>query len=522
MSELTQVRMSEALVSLAEGLDIPPSKYREAVERYQAVGAWLDAEQSPLKRHGLAIYAQGSFRIGTVVRPIKDGKEADYDIDLVCELRSPQERLNASELKGMVGDRLKDHATYQRLLDDEGRRCWTLNYAESDGIGFHLDVLPALHGSSEGKQALRCRGVSEGYTRLAIEITERLGGGRHAWVPGGSNPAGFASWFESINAQALSKVRALQKRALFEGHRKVFSSIEDVPDGLLRSPLQRAIQLLKRHRDVRFAGYKWESEKPISMILTTLAGRAYQGEEDLEDALAGILERIDDFATSGVIENRKGDWWIPNPVNPGENFADRWNDEGSHRAEAFFEWVAWLRQDLSMAEGHDSIEKRHRALSEVFGVGPGARLRKSGSVVAVAEEMVPSLGSSDHCQRPDWPMRKTAGRVRVVGSVHRPEGGKRLWRMSQRPVPKNRSLRFKAEVRVQGPYEVHWQVVNTGVEASAAGSAQLRGGFEQGEGVHGDVRWEHTAYTGTHWVEAFVIQNGTCVARSGRVYVRVR
>lgn len=39
-------------------------------------------------------------------------------------------------------------------------------------------------------------------------------------------------------------------------------------------------------------------------------------------------------------------WRIPNPVNPRENFADKWNDEGSKKAEAFFQWVKWAEQDL--------------------------------------------------------------------------------------------------------------------------------------------------------------------------------
>jgi hypothetical protein len=62
--------------------------------------------------------------------------------------------------------------------------------------------------------------------------------------------------------------------------------------------------------------------------------------------------------------------------------------------------------------------------------------------------------------------------------------------------------------------------VNTGAEASAAG--QLRGDFYEGEGNSNNVRWEETKFNGTHWVEAFVVKNGSCVARSGRVYVRIR
>ncbi len=43
MEEPIQQQISEAFETLAEALDIPPSKYREAVNHYKAVGEWLDA-----------------------------------------------------------------------------------------------------------------------------------------------------------------------------------------------------------------------------------------------------------------------------------------------------------------------------------------------------------------------------------------------------------------------------------------------------------------------------------------------
>jgi hypothetical protein len=67
---------------------------------------------------------------------------------------------------------------------------------------------------------------------------------------------------------------------------------------------------------------------------------------------------------------------------------------------------------------------------------------------------------------------------------------------------------------------VHWQVVNTGSEA-AQDADGLRGKFYDSEGGPG-VRWESTRYAGTHWVEAFVVKEGVCVARSGRKYVRIK
>jgi hypothetical protein len=39
--------------------------------------------------------------------------------------------------------------------------------------------------------------------------------------------------------------------------------------------------------------------------------------------------------------------------------------------------------------------------------------------------------------------------------------------------------------------------------------------------LDGLVRWEMTAYAGTHWVEAFVVKDNVCVGRSGRKLVKV-
>jgi hypothetical protein len=52
---------------------------------------------------------------------------------------------------------------------------------------------------------------------------------------------------------------------------------------------------------------------------------------------------------------------------------------------------------------------------------------------------------------------------------------------------------------------------------------QPRGDFYNAEEVDKHVRWEPTAYRGTHWVEAFVLNaTGVCVARSGKFFVKVR
>jgi len=374
-------QLNTTLQALAESLDIPPAKFAQARERYGAVGLWLEDGEYDGCTDSPRVEPQGSFRLGTVVRPLRNGKEADYDIDLVCELQQLKDKCTPSGVKTAVGDRLKQNGNYSRMLDPEGRRCWTLNYAEEDGIGFHMDILPSVPDPDAAMHAGSIHGVPFEFAQHTLAITEKhKGTGAYSWKEGGSNPAGYAKWFDGRNRAAFSLIEGQQKRAILEGHRAIFASISDVPDALVRTPLQRAIQILKRHRDMRFLGHQWEKEKPISIIITTLAALAYQNESDVYTALMGIVGRLERYASllnggqpltedlrARLIEKREGQWYLPNPVNPGENFTDRWNDQDSHRAKAFFQWLGWVKSDLQKAIAATGIPEARLALTPVFG-----------------------------------------------------------------------------------------------------------------------------------------------------------
>lgn len=168
-----QRQFNDILVNLAEELDIPPSKYKQAVDRYSAVGKWFTEGEYKNVLGEPDIYPQGSFRLGTVVRPIRDSKEAEYDIDLVSQLPIKKFSTTAETVKQIVGNRLKENATYKQRLDREGKRCWTLEYAEVDGIGFHMDILPSIPTDDNILMELNKVGVNYQYHRHAIDITER-------------------------------------------------------------------------------------------------------------------------------------------------------------------------------------------------------------------------------------------------------------------------------------------------------------------------------------------------------------
>lgn len=301
--------LSELLGGGVEALDIPRDLQQLAVERYEEVGSWLAA-------HGgfrCRIYPQGSFRLGTVVRPHQSG---EYDIDLVFLIVVSKEKTTQAELKQQVGDLL--HA-YLRWKRDGGhvdgpkscesrRRCWTLTYPDH---GFHLDVLPTIPDVE--------------YPPTGILLTDKQ---LLRWQH--SNPIGYATWFRGRSEEMQRRLKA----AAFDRH----VNVDDVPEWEVRTTLQRAVQVLKWHSMMRFT--QDPDNRPPSILVTTLAARAYRGEEDLFVAVRNVLAGM-----GGYIENRHGKWWVPNPAHEEENFADKWN-EYPERREAFLAWHRDLTNTL--------------------------------------------------------------------------------------------------------------------------------------------------------------------------------
>jgi hypothetical protein len=490
MQVVMKEELSDLLRAIADDLDIPGHMYEDAVVKYTDVGEWLAQEDSELVQFDPDIFPQGSFRLGTMVRPINDSDE--YDIDLVCHLKIKKENTTQQELKDRVGKRLEAREDINKILKPS-RRCWVLVYPEP----FHMDVLPVIPNVDRLPNGI-----------LLTDTELRL------WQF--SNPIDYAEWFKE-----QMKVMLLEKRAAYA--KRYQMSIEDVPEYEVKTPLQQVVQILKRHRDVYFQNDP--GNRPVSIIITTLAARAYRNQPNLYETLVSVATTMHEY-----IEKRDdGKWWVQNPVDEGENFADKWN-EYPKRREAFFNWLERVRDDFVSASQTESLTKTAAALSPALGQNAVSRAAsslgiQSGSLVTKAVNAgvsVPALADTSHCQPPAFrELLDPRASVRVTGDVYRRIGArKKLWKLTGKPVPKGIALRFVANTNVRKPYEVRWQVVNTGDEARAVGG--LRGGFDPLPNDSGDIRWEETAYAGTHWIEAFIIKDGVCVARSKPFHVRVR
>ena len=356
--------ITNILETLGQQLDISESQYNAAVKSYEAVGDWLSKEGSKLYPYKPKIIPQGSFMLGTIVRSIND--EDDIDIDLVCKLEGKPPQWTQKHLKNAVGDRLKEHSKYQGMLEDKngGRRCWTLKYSED--ANYHLDVLPSISDKNFTKlfsESVK-RFLNKNAEKLAIRITDNEEANYATetdvslWVK--SNPFGYAYWFYCMAAiHSSSKMITLS------------ASIDPVePYKKKKMPLQRVVQLLKRHRDIMFTSNEFDSEnRPISIIITTLAAKSYDKSENLMDAYTNVVRTMQNFIeTRFNKKTNKREKWIRNPINDEENFADKWVDT-PQKEEYFYRWLDKLKTDLSRISTSDGIglHKLNQILSSQYG-----------------------------------------------------------------------------------------------------------------------------------------------------------
>ncbi|MCC6655245.1 MAG: nucleotidyltransferase [Flavobacteriales bacterium] len=364
-----QTEHAKLLERIAEALDLTPQQYAIAINRYNSVGNHLKSPSGSLASHSPSVYTQGSFRIGTPIRPLND--EDVFDIDLVCELLMDKVTCTQMQVKTKVGDRLSFHSDFDPAKEPERSRCYRLEYYEN-GWKFHMDVVPAVPDTVTRKFLLEEVKLSAAVANGAVSITDssspdyrKLNG---EWPTG--NPKGYADWFRSCMQQRFDEIR--KAIMLTES----FASLEAVPEHRVKTPLQRAVQLLKRHRDNMFGDDK---ERPSSIIITTLAAHGYLAtqEGNLYHALFDILDAMPAF-----IQQRPDGYWVPNPAYPKENLAESWNGDNGARRRKFDQWRERAMQDLRDAFVEPGLVAIAGVLSRAFGDGSVKRaLRDFGGAL---------------------------------------------------------------------------------------------------------------------------------------------
>ncbi len=328
--------VNKFLESGAEKIDITPSMHKEAVKHYNAIGNFL--EDSGISAN---VIPCGSMVTGTPTRPLSDDEDSYFDIDILVE-RTDLEKgsCTPADVRKPVETLFRQSDRYAEKMEscDE---CITIRYVlNGKEGGFRLD-LDTCVGDSTCTEAPRAP-ESQKHTELSVAIARNT---TSEWL--GSNPRGLCMWFLEKNERLAASGRQSRKEELAKRHADVYASLDDVPDMMDRSPLQRAVQIAKRSRDEYYR--RADSNRvPASCVLTVLFGILSDIIPDGTDTLdiltifINAAAREQEKAAMGrkCLLGYEGNWNLENPVYP-ENMLDGWTDADADR---FFLWADDLKR----------------------------------------------------------------------------------------------------------------------------------------------------------------------------------
>lgn len=482
-----KMQYSEEIIALLHDIEVSETDFQKAVNRYESVSEYI-CEFYP--QMNTEIILQGSFKLGTAVKPLTE--DGSYDIDTICIFYGYSKGdITQEQLKLKLGEAVKKYAESTGMKNDpkDGNRCWTMEYV--DDHNFHMDILPAIPNGSLQENEIAFTDKRDPRYKI---ITE-------GWEV--SNPKDYYSWFIHIANFEAYKSRFAQM---------INESVERIPDYKVKTPLQRVIQLYKRHAEVMFEN-KIEY-KPSSVIITTLTAHAYKN-------IAGTVHDFVELATAIAdmlplyLDNVNGKKCVLNPVNKNEDLSFKWQKDDRYY-KYFLDWVEQLKSDFGCKSLNESVENRFRRLR--YSMFSNAEQLKKNTFLRTTD--LPSeLMSLPYHQKPKWQMSNS--QVVIINAYWSIKG---KWHSlkSGESVPKYVDLKFQIDTQTPKKFDIFWQITNTGAEAEQAQC--LRGDFYRSDVTDkGErIRQESTRYYGTHYVEAFIVKNGICYGRSDPFLVVIK
>ena len=298
--------------AFAEELNITNTMFEKAETAYNALGDYIKESNTDWD---VKIIPQGSFALGTVVKPVLD--DGQYDVDLIIRVSKPTMR--AETLRKRIYDMLTSHGRYDGKIENK-KSCVRIQYADSSQ--FHMDVVSAQPIASDPSK---------------LNLAKLYDDSRYEYEP--SNPFGYIDWFKRV----MNYERVRDERS------KIYASTEvkEIELPYVRTSLQKAVQIIKRHRDVYCDGHD-EQYAPSSIILTTLCGLTYNsqmtyaiGTGIVYEALSNMLRGFQNY----IQRDADGNYNLPNPSYPAENFLLKWNEDDNYASE-FAKWISQAINDI--------------------------------------------------------------------------------------------------------------------------------------------------------------------------------
>lgn len=317
-------QIDDLLARAAENLQLDKTRREKIESSYKAIQDVLDNDQVYFHSKNFEIYPQGSVRIGTTVKPIAAN---EFDLDIVLHIKD-----NVYEQT----DPMKVFNELKRVLQENGKykdkvkpktRCVRLNYTGD----YHMDILPGCQHNV--------------YNDDKIVIPDRE---LKKWLI--SNPRGYAKWF-------LGKAESVKQTLLEKAY-----AAEEIPSDefATKKPLQRAVQIIKRYRDLFFE--KSPDYATPSIVITTLAGQLYQNQDSIFETIDNIITQIYGKVNLSRTKRIK----VLNPVDNEEDFTDKWEREPKYYTE-FIRFTEALYQSWQKLKQNNGIVEESNILKGLIG-----------------------------------------------------------------------------------------------------------------------------------------------------------
>lgn len=394
----------------------------------------------------IGVIPQGSYAHKTIIKPVHAGDE--FDADLLLYLTEVPDREPEDYVEGLFAA-FRGSGTYK---EKAGRRtrCVTIDYAGD----FHIDVVPFLE--RYGHKYITNRHEN------SYELT---------------NPEGYNAWLDEKNRMASRH-------------------------------LVKVIRLVKYLRD-----YKRTFDVK-SVILNVLLGERVTEAvlfadpdcfSDVPTALRTVMNRLSEFVTPYTVLPS-----IMDPSETGENFSDRWSQDGyAAFRTAVIRYASWIDDAWAEPDKALSLTKWQRVFGKEF-QAPHAP-QSGGSLVKSSSVSVAPYRNTEQ-KLEDVAIRTSISsryRFRISGRVVRKmQMGAYYLKDRGNRVLQGRNIRFQIEeCNVPEPYRIYWKVLNRGVQAREKDC--IRGQIQEGARAHE----EPTVFTGPHFVECYIVRDGVCVAR---------
>ncbi len=180
---ITDEQKRVVIDNMVKLLELPDSAYDKARKRYEDLREWFDRDESAVSGNNPHIFPQGSFRLGTAIRPLDESEE--YDLDLACKLQDgiTKDSHTQETLKKLIGIELEAYRKARGIKSELElkHRCWRLEY--QDDLSFHMDIVPCIPADENRRKAIldsiRKTGLDEFVAEPAPQTTISITDDRH-------------------------------------------------------------------------------------------------------------------------------------------------------------------------------------------------------------------------------------------------------------------------------------------------------------------------------------------------------